>query len=181
MSVYDSVLFFITHIEPWWLVFFAFLLLAISSTVFDSEFLLTISGGILIWTLLLFLRFPAEAALIGLPICLLLSYFLQTRLYRSISRGDIPFERAQSDFVGTVGILKVSIVDNSASSYYDKKYKSDISQESVPDNVETRTFRVVLNDGVTRDASPDFEGGKSGDKVKVCGFENGRAIVSRIQ
>ena len=85
MSVYDSVLFLITHVEPWWLVFFASLLLVISLTVFDSEFLLTISGGILLWTLLLFLRFPAEAALIGLPICLLISYFLQTRFYRSIS------------------------------------------------------------------------------------------------
>jgi membrane protein implicated in regulation of membrane protease activity len=180
MSVYDSVLFLITHVEPWWLVFFASLLLVISLTVFDSEFLLTISGGILLWTLLLFLRFPAEAALIGLPICFFISYFLQTRFYGSISGGDIPFERAQSDFVGTIGILRVAVDDNSASSYYDKKYKSDISQESVPDNFETKTFRVVLDDGSTHDASPDFEGGKSGDKVKVSGFNNGQALVSRI-
>ena len=179
MGVYDSVMFFVTFVEPWWLVFFAIILLTISFTILDSEFLLTISGGILLWSLVLFISPSPLASLIALPVCLLLSYFLQVKFYRSISVGKVPFERTPTDSIGTSGILRVVADDNAASSYYDKKYKSDISQEKVPESYETKIYRVLLSDGGSHDALPDFDGGKTGDRVKVTGFHNGLALVTR--
>lgn len=180
MGIYDSIMFFITYIEPWWLVFFALILLIISFTILDSEFLLTISGGILFWSLALFIGAPPLISLISLPVCLLLSYFLQVKFYRSISVGEVPFEQTPNDSIGTSGILRVVTDDNSASSYYDKKYKSEISQETVPDSYETKVYRVLLSDGGAHDALPDFDGGKTGDRVKITGFHNGLALVTRV-
>lgn len=170
----------ISLLDPWWVVSVAVVLVIFSFTVFEGEYLLSASGGLILWALLLSFPLSPILKLVVLPPCLFASYFAQVRLIRKVSVDEIPMEQEPKSKIGKQGLLKVIELDASGEDFY-YKYKSTISGEAQQEKSQPVVrYRVLLESGETLDAAPLYETPKAGDAVITVAIENGSAIVEKV-
>ena len=170
----------IAQLDPWWVVALAVLLVIFSFTVFESEYLLSASGGLIFWAAFLALPTGPIFKLIALPPCLFGAYFAQVKLIKKVSLKEIPMEQDARSKIGRKGSLKVIELDTSGESFY-YQYKNQISEETITQKARpTLRYRVVLETGESLDANPVYEGPMAGDSVVTIAIENGTAIVDKV-
>ena len=163
---------FILYIDPWWVIFFALILIAIDWILINSEVFLVIGIAALKFAIaLFFLRDFAYIAWL-IPLFLFTSFYFQRTLFTSLISSKLPDENL--NLVGMKGTIK-KFSDRNQSKDVFFNYDTSIEQTN---EISIETANVVLRDGrsFTVLNASDVS---NGDLVKITSYNNGLVTVKR--
>jgi hypothetical protein len=164
---------FILRADPWWVIFFALVLIAIDWIFINSEVFLVIGIAALKLSVTLFIFDDVQQIAWLVPVFLFTSFFFQRKLFNGLISSKLPDENL--NFVGQKGIIKKYSNENHSNDVF-FNYEASIEPKA---DVSIETANVILSDG--RQLTIANPGGfQDGDTVKIVTHNNGVATVKGV-
>ncbi len=171
---------FIASIDPWIFLTVGIVLIVADLMLTQTEALAPIGFAIFIIGLLQFINPNPILILWLIPGLLIISFYLQKKLFKKLGKKNIPAERNGAYYIGKRGILKViELKEDGVSDFY--KYKKDISVETVPlAQSRRKILKIILNDGEILPAGMKEGMPVNGLPVEIIEMINEKAIVREV-
>lgn len=163
---------FILLADPWWVIFFALILIAIDWVLINSEVFLVIGIAALKFAVALFFLEDFTYIAWLIPLFLFTSFYFQRALFSSLISSKLPDENL--NIVGMKGTVRKFSDENQSKGVF---FNYDTSTEPTKE-VTIETANVVLADGrsFTVLNASDVT---NGDRVKITNYNNGLVTVKR--
>jgi len=161
---------FILRADPWGVIFFALVLIAIDWIFINSEVFLVIGIAALKLSVTLFIFDDFQQIVWLIPLFLFTSFFFQRTLFNGLISSKLPDENL--NFVGLTGTIKKHSNENHSNDVF---FNYEVSIEPKAD-VSVETANVILPDGRQLTVS-NPSGFKDGELVKISFYNNGIATV----
>lgn len=163
---------YILQADPWWIIFFALVLIAVDWILINSEVFLVIGIAALKFAMSLFFFKDFAYILWLIPFFLFTSFYFQRALFSSVTSSKLPDENLS--IVGMWGTIKKFSDKNQSKEVF---FSYDTSIEKT-DHFTIETANVVLADGRSFTVLNASEV-SDGDHVKITSYKNGLTTVKR--
>ena len=163
----------INSIDPWWIIFFALILVSIDWLLLGSEIFLILGIAVLKLAIALFVNPNFEHSAWLVPLFLTSSFFFQRRLLRPIIYSRHPDE--ETSIVGTKGIIQKNSDNNEAQDVF---FDYDVSIERTK-KPSIETASIQLKDG-RRFTVANHQDVTDGSTAKITQDVNGIVTVKEI-
>ena len=171
-------------INPWWFLSLGVLLVILDLAALDSEYLAVFGLSIFLAGLFNFLNIDNAYKVWFFPAFLILSYYLNDKIYSKLTHFKEPYANIDSNIIGSYGKLEVikSEIDDGSEFY---SYKEKIPQEEYVSTQKkvNQIYKFRKSNGEIYPAkisnAESHEDFNNGDDVVASDFINGTVIISR--
>ena len=171
-------------INPWWFLSLGILLIIFDFAAMESEYLSVFGLSILLAGIFNFLEINNALKIWFFPAALVLSYYLNDKIYSRLTNSPVPYSNIDGSIKGSSGRLEILTIESEdGRDFYKYKEKINIEQYSENEVLIQRIYRFRDNKGqiypaeiATADENEEFV---DGQEVFANDFVSGKVIISR--